>query len=1161
MTATTLDLPLDPGVRQREASDPAVSVWVGASAGTGKTKVLTDRVLRLMLAGTPPRRILCITFTKAAAAEMANRINDTLASWAAWPEGRLGQALFDLAGERPAAATMAKARRLFAEVVDCPGGMQILTLHAFAQSLLRRFPLEAGLSPNFEVMDERSAGEAMHEARRRVLVEARAEPAGALGTTVTRIAAAVNEEDFAGLMADIARERGRLGAILDAAGGLDPAVAGLFHALGVAPGETIADVIAAACREDAFDGPALRRAAAAMQAGGKTDVKRSDPMVAWLAAGEAGRPALWDAYVGGFLTDKGAPYADPVTKGVEKAAPGAGAAVAAEAARVVAVGERALSVGVAAHSADLLTLAAAFVGTYAALKERRGKLDFDDLILRARALLERPGVAPWVLFKLDGGIDHLLIDEAQDTNPDQWAIVRLLAEEFFAGTGRAETVRTIFVVGDEKQSIFSFQRADPAEFLKMRRHFGDRCAAAGTPLRIVDLSVSFRSVGAVLACVDAVFAQAHARDGVLSDPAEVITHTPWRRHHGGRVEIWPPVAPEDEPPPAPWTPPVEPVATARPENRLARVIAARIAGWIADGETLEARGRPIRAGDLMVLVRRRSGFVIELVRALKSQGVPVAGVDRMVLTDQLAVRDLLALAQVLILPEDDLSLACVLKGPLVGLDEDALMDLAMGREGTLWRALEGKAGTGEPWRSARAWLERLLSRADFAPPYELLAEVLSAPCPADPGGSGRRAILRRLGPEAEDPIDELLTAAVQFEHDHPPALQGFLAWLAASEEEIKREQDRAGGSVRIMTVHGSKGLQAPIVILPDTMGVPTDKTRILWPQEGSAVAVPLWAPRRNLEDATCRRLRAAATLRRDQELRRLLYVALTRAEDRLVVAGWQTKQAPNAGCWYRLIEGAMAGFGTATPFDFLMLAPDHGWAGDGWAHVEAQAAEPRDKEERARWADGPAEALPAWAIASPPSDPPLARPLAPSRPDVEEPPVRSPTGGDDGRRFRRGLILHRLLQSLPEVAPAERRAAAEGYLASPAHGLDAAERAAWTDEVMRVLEDPAFAHVFAPGGLSEVPVVGVVGGRALSGQIDRVLVGDAAVWIVDYKTNRPPPTRVEDVPAAYLGQLAAYRAALAAIWPDRPVRCALLWTDAPRLMEIPGDLLDRTAPG
>jgi ATP-dependent helicase/nuclease subunit A len=1161
MTASgTLDLPLDPGVRQREASDPAVSVWVGASAGTGKTKVLTDRVLRLMLTGTPPRRILCITFTKAAAAEMANRINDTLAAWAAWPEGRLGQALFDLVGRRPDDASMAKARRLFAEVVDCPGGMQILTLHAFAQSLLRRFPLEAGLSPNFEVMDDRSAGELLHEARRRVLVAARAEPEGALGAAVARITAAVPEEAFADLMADIARERGRLGAILADAGGPEAAVAGLRAALGVAPGETVEGVIAAACREEAFDGPVLRAACAALAAGRKTDVERAALMAPWLAD-PAMRPALWDRYIRAYLTSELEPYATPATKGVATAAPDAVAALIAETERVVSVLERSRTVAVAGHSADLLTLAAQFVGTYSDLKDRRGKLDFDDLILRARALLERPGVAPWVLFKLDGGIDHLLIDEAQDTNPDQWAIVRLLAEEFFAGTGRSEIGRTIFVVGDEKQSIFSFQRADPAEFLKMRRHFGERCAAAGTPLRIVDLSVSFRSVGAVLACVDAVFAQAHARDGVLSDPTETIAHRPWRRHHGGRVEMWPPVAPEADAPPTPWAPPVEPSGASEPQGRLARVTAARIAGWIRDGEMLEARGRPIRAGDVMVLVRRRTAFVIELVRALKALDVPVAGVDRMVLTDQLVVQDLLALAQILILPEDDLTLACVLKGPLVGLDEDALLALASGRKSTLWRALEDAAGRGEPFRSARAWIERLLSRADYAPPYELLAEILSAPCPADPRGSGRRALLRRLGPEAEDPIDELLTAAVQFEHDHPPAVQGFLAWLAASEDEVKREQDRADGSVRIMTVHGSKGLQAPVVILPDTMGAPGKGPRILWPHEGTPVAVPLWVPRTALEDATCRRLRATADQRRDQEQRRLLYVALTRAEDRLILAGWQGKRAPPAGCWYRLVEGAMAGLAVATPFDFRTVAPGHGWDGDGWAYVEAQVAEPRDKDERARQATEGAPPLPAWAADPPPADDPLARPLSPSKPDAEEPPMRSPVGGDDGHRFRRGLILHRLLQTLPDLPFQERRAAADRYLASPAHRLSPEDRAAWADEVMRVLDDPAFAQVFGPDGLAEVPVVGIVGGRALSGQIDRVLVTDRTVWIIDYKTNRPPPTRVADVPAVYLAQMAAYRAAITAIWPARAVRCALLWTDTPQLMEIPGDLLDATPIG
>jgi ATP-dependent helicase/nuclease subunit A len=1156
MTAT-LELPLDPSVVQRQASDPAASVWVAASAGAGKTKVLTDRVLRLMLAGTPPGRILCITLTKAAAAEMANRIAAKLADWAAMAEGELGKELFDLSGERPPPVTMAKARRLFAEVVDCPGGMPIQTIHAFAQSVLRRFPLEAELPPSFEVMDERSAAEMLHEAQRGVLIRARTEPDTPLGRAVALMTASVGEDDFLSLLGELTSERGRLSAILDRHGGLDGTVAEVRRTLALGPGDTAEGVLAAACRDDALDVAALRAACRALQGGGPKDAERGEAIAAWLAD-PAGRADGWEDYASVFLTGQGSVRATLATAPVERAAPGTRDALLEEAARIQRVCDRMNAARVAVHTAALLTVGEAIGAAFAQMKAARAHLDFDDLILKARALLEAPGVAPWVLFKLDGGVDHLLIDEAQDTNPDQWAIVRTLAEEFFAGLGAREPDRTLFVVGDEKQSIFSFQRADPAEFARMRAHFRTACEAAGRPLREVALDVSFRSVGAVLAFVDKVFEAEAARDGVAGDGV-VVSHRPWRRRHGGRVELWPSCAAEPEEEAEPWALPVARSAAASPETRLAHVTAARIARWIDDGEVLAARGRPIRAGDLLVLVRRRSAFVVELVRALKERRVPVAGVDRMVLTGQLAVQDLLALMQALVLPDDDLTLATVLKGPLVGLSEDELFRLAQPRRGTLMEALRDM-GTAAPYAAALKYLDHLAGRADYVSPYELAAGILGEGCPADPHGSGRRAVLRRLGPDAEDPLDEFLTAAMQFELDHPPSLQGFLHWLSASEAEIKRELEQAGGAVRIMTVHGSKGLQAPVVLLPDTTGVPTQSPRILWPHGNDGPTVPLWAPLRAMEDAVCGGVRAAADRRRDQEYRRLLYVALTRAEDRLVVAGWDPKKTRRAGCWYDLVAAAMRAIGEETAFDFAELCA-HGWAGAGHVYEEAQVAPPEDKGARAGHGPGGDHALPDWALRPPPPEPSPARPLTPSRPSGAEPAVRSPIGTDDGWRFRRGLIVHRLLQTLPELDPAERRAAAERWLAGPAHRLTPEQRAETADEVMEVLEHPDFGHVFGPGSLAEVPVAGLVDGRALSGQIDRVAVRADGIWIVDYKTNRPPPERVADVSEAYVGQMAAYRAALSAVWPGRPVRCTLLWTDVPRLMELPADLLDAWRPG
>ncbi|WP_247877931.1 double-strand break repair helicase AddA [Azospirillum sp. TSO22-1] len=1150
---TGADRPPDPNVLQRRASDPLASVWVGASAGSGKTKVLTDRVLRLMLAGTPPSRILCLTFTKAAAAEMSIRINRTLGTWATASEDSLTDRLYDLCGGMPSPETRTEARRLFARVVDCPGGMKIQTIHAFCQSLLRRFPIEAGLAPHFEVMDDRTATALLTESRDAVLHAGRADRDSDLGRALGRLTADLNAEEFAGLMAELAAERGRIRRIFDRHGGREATVGEVFRTLDVPPGTTEADILTEACGDTALDVPTLREACRALSLGSASDQERGIGIQQWLDAAET-RVAAFQAYARLYLTAEGTPRKTLMTKKPATSHPHALRALEEEAERLVSLMERIKAAGVAASTAALLTLAEALLGTYETAKRRRSLLDYDDLILFAHALLTGGGRVPWVLYKLDGGLDHILIDEAQDTNPEQWQVVSAIAEEFFAGLGRREEqgmVRTVFAVGDEKQSIFSFQRADPAEFARMRRHFQDRAFAAERTWAQVDLDISFRSTAAVLQAVDAVFADGTARDGVASETSPTIRHRAFRRGHAGLVELWPPVKPQDAADPEAWAPPVEREAADSPSARLASVIADTVADWIRRGEPLEARDRAIQPGDVMVLVRRRTGFVAELVRALKDRGVPVAGVDRMVLTQQLAVMDLMAAADFLLLPEDDLTLATLLKGPLIGLTEDELFTLAHGRRGTLWQALLGRGAVDPTFGPARGYLLTLLGRTDFVRPYELFAGILSAPCPADTV-SGRRAILRRLGPDAHDPLDEFLATALNFERTEAPSLQGFLAWLAASEVEIKRELEQGGGRVRIMTVHGSKGLQAPIVFLPDTMATPTQSPPILWPDEGATI--PLFAPRRSHEDALCAQARARANRKRDQEYRRLLYVALTRAEDRLYVCGWQGKRDPAEGCWYRLVEEAMREIAVAAEYDFTRLCPADGWSGPGWRLADRQTVPAHP--DNADWVPADAKpALPPWWNTRPAPEPEPSRPLTPSKPEGEEPAVRSPLGADDGERFQRGILVHRLLQTLPDLDPTLRESACRRFLARSAHRLTAGQQDEIASETMAVLTAPEFRDLFAPGSRAEVPVVGVVQGRALSGQIDRLAITEEAVWVVDYKTNRPPPRRVEDVPPVYVQQLAAYRAAVAAIYPDRTVRCVLLWTDGPFLMELPADLL------
>ena len=1144
---------------QRHAANPRASAWVAASAGSGKTKVLTDRVLSLLLAGVAPQRILCLTFTKAAAAEMAQRVNGELGAWAIAEERELTAKLVALTGGPVDAERFARARRLFAQVLDVPDGMKIMTIHAFCQSVLRRFPIEAEVVPHFAVMDERDSSELLAAVQLELMVRAQAGD-GDLAAAVADITGRIHETRFPDLMAELASARGRIADLIARHGGVDPLVAAIFAVLGLDAGETPAAIVAAAGAENAVDSAALRRATAALTQGSAADRGRASAIARWLSAADS-RSRQFEAYCGIFLTKEGQIRKSLITKAALASDEQAGDILAAEAERIYAVRARLRSANVAQATAVLVRIAAALIESYTRHKSARALLDYDDLIVRTRQLLEAEGRAAWVLFKLDGGIDHILIDEAQDTNPDQWRVVAALADEFFAGYGvRDEALedarlpaRSVFAVGDVKQSIYSFQGAEPQAFEGMRQYFNRRALDAALGWHDVRLEVSFRSTRPVLQAVDAVFAQAPARTGVV-DGDDTLQHLAIRAGAGGCVEIWPPLKPIGPPEPEPWKPPVDRVSVAGARERLAGLVARRIAAWVHDGETLESRGRAIEASDIMVLVRRRGPFVEALVRALKDLDVPVAGVDRMVLNEQLAVMDLLALGEFLLLPEDDLTLATVLKGPLLGLADDDLFELAHRRQGTLWQALGRRAGGGPRFGRARDYLAHLLGEVDFLRPYELFAQLLNR--------GGRAAILSRLGPDAADPLDEFLSLALTYERTNTPSLQGFLHWMETGRAEVKRDLEQAGGAVRVMTVHGAKGLQAPIVILPDTLQVPVASPQLLWPETGD---VMLWSPRADDRDDTATAAYERARQLQAEEYRRLLYVAMTRAGDRLYICGWETARGAPEDCWYNLVRDALEGVARSVESPFLAADPETVDATvlrlesvQSDAPDAATVAPPR--------ADTPP--LPAWAGEPAPPEPSPSRPLAPSRAE-QDPPVRSPLDAAAGEygdlnRFKRGTIIHYLMQWLPDVPREHRASAARIYLARPALELseDVQERLA--AEALAVLEDAAFADLFSPASLAEVPISGVVGARGgqqrvVSGQIDRLLIADGAVTVVDYKTNRPPPELPAHVQPVYLRQMAAYRALLRDAYPGFSVNCCLLWTDGPRLMMLPDALLDRHA--
>jgi ATP-dependent helicase/nuclease subunit A len=1157
--------------RQARAADPSVSAWVSANAGTGKTHVLTTRVLRLLIAGTPPERLLCLTFTKAAAAEMSNRVFERLAGWVTIDDEQLAVSLSGLLGRRPEGDEIGRARDLFTRSLETPGGLKVQTIHAFCERLLQRFPLEASVPPGFTVLDEEMKAALIREATGHVLEAATSQPDGELGRALSTAVRYATDDGFDRILIEAMAKRDWLeeASRLEhgRTRGLDAAARCFREHFGVDARET-PDAIEAA-RAAVLSPAMLARARDVLHGGTKTDLERASELSDVLVA--RGDRARASALVPFFLSEKGTPRASLMTLRLAREHDGLAASLKAAQSEFVALTDKLGRLAVAEATDAVHRLAFAAMQRYHNLKAGRAALDFDDLIRTTANLLGASDAAEWVLYKLDGGLDHILVDEAQDTSPIQWQVVKALAEEFYAGADGG-AARTVFAVGDEKQSIYGFQGAAPKKFADTGDHFEALTRGSGHAFERVPLTLSFRTVSPILDAVDRIFADPK-RAQSLTSLGEGPRHVASRFGMAGLVELWDPeVADKSEPAPA-WRP-LEEVAQSAPASRLADRIAENIGAWVGSGEMLASEGRPIAWGDILVLVRRRRPFADLMVSALKKRGIPVAGADRLRLTDQLAVLDLMALADVLLLPEDDLALAAVLKSPLFGLDDNDLIALAPGRRGSLWSALLAAAREQPRFQPVADQLKRWRSRADLVPPYEFLVEVLVH-------DGMRERLLARLGPEAADPIDELMALALDYDDAAPPSLQGFLGWLRASDREIKRDMEHGRNEVRVMTVHGSKGLEAPIVILPDTCagasaGRPGGLLALADLNVPRIAAEPFIWPVKGTKDVEAvRGAREAVRARDAEEHNRLLYVALTRARDRLYVAGFETTRGRERGCWYEAIETGLAGVLTETTDA----------AGRRIRHYAApQIVPPVAKADVAAAVVKP-EAPPEWARRKAPREPGLAIPLVPSRlapletdsegdpieaprpaPRPDEPPSPSPARLAEGNRFLRGTLTHALLQHLPGIAAGERRAAATAFVTARGAALSARTRASIVDETLAVLAQPDFGRVFGAASRAEVPLVAEIdspSGRGqtirLTGQIDRLVVTDHEVLIVDFKTNRPPPTDAALVPDAYVLQLAAYRLAISQIFPRRRVRAALLWTDGPRLMELTPERLDEAA--
>jgi ATP-dependent helicase/nuclease subunit A len=1157
-------VPKETADRQAKASDPQHSVWVSANAGSGKTHVLAQRVIRLLLEGTDPSRILCLTYTRAAAANMSNRVFSSLSAWTMLGDDELAKAIEELDDQKPDAEKMRRARRLFAQALETPGGLKIQTIHAFCESVLHQFPLEANIAAHFEMLDSTMEQTLFATARREMITGAAArnpELAEAFATVLER----GGEWGLDMLLKEIVQKRDGLRLLIDAAGGGPAPYEALFSEFDFAPEDSAEGIASVAWPLPGFPPDFFERFAEAAEAVDARSVIKDILPDAALAFAESDPVRRLQLLQRGFLKGDGEPYATSrlFTKRLLARLPDLPQRYAQATDAIIAACDRLALFRMLEGTRAALTIADWLIARYEQLKAGRGFLDFNDLITRTVRLLARQDAGPWVQYKLDKGIDHILLDEAQDTSPDQWNVVKRLAEEFFAGLGARDNVhRTVFAVGDEKQSIYSFQGAAPESFAETGHEFSQRIRAASGSFERVGLTWSFRSTGDVLAAVDLVFASEQARRGLSQDP-EPPDHKAIRANEPGYVELWPSIGAEAIDEPEDWREAID--HAQAPAVRVAEQVAATIQGWIQSGEIIEGTGKRLSAGDVMVLVRKRDPFVHALARSLKNRRIPVAGADRLSLPGHIAVKDMMALGRFLIQLEDDLSLAAVLRSPVFSLSGDDLFALAAGRgKGMSLAASLRKHGETDIRLGLIAEkLDSWAGEAAFKPVFEFYSGVL--------GRDGvRRRMIARLGQEAGDILDEFLSFCLAEERTGLPGLESFLATLESAGPDIKREMDQTRDEVRIMTVHAAKGLEAPVVFLVDSGAAPFSEQHLprLVPFEPQGelrrVTAYLWRSAADIANGVSQAAALRIRERADDEYRRLLYVGMTRAEDRLIVCGYHGKRGQNDATWHAMIGRALAGS------EHSEQRP-HPAGGDPVLRFQAsKAAQAASAVEAVTGLARSIAEIPQGLFDELPPSEALPKPLSPSGASVlieetREPVIsgRSPVLDPElepGFAIARGIALHKLLQMLPSLPAAERNAAGRRYLQRAGAGWPDGEREAALASVEAILASPRFSPLFAEGSRAEVSVMGKlkVRGkeRAVSGTIDRLAVTAGEVQIVDYKSNRPAPQTLEAVPPAYILQLALYRTLLQPLYPGKAVTAALLFTEEPKLIEVPAVVMD-----
>ena len=1091
-------------IKQQQAASPEQSVWVSANAGTGKTRVLTNRILRLLVGGAEPHEILAVTYTRAAAAEMKNRLAIETARWAIIGESELKASIHDVGIEKPTQDNIERARRLFAELLDKPAGIKIETVHAFAQSILKRFPIEAETQPTFKVASD----EETREIKQRAIDSVLSEENSKLQESLKFLAQIIDVEQLKTMASEFFKAPQYLA---HAKKNPKEFRANLFNALGCKdaaddPKAARENIIAAANAATSRRKSEMQALAEIIKDGNKTEQKIAQAIKDYFAPTGGGL----DDYADIFLTKGGEVRKTHISKKNITDHPHLKIIFEEEGERISAAKKQIAAINIAEINSHLYNAAAEIANRYDNQKRQDGLMDYDDLIAKTTNLLDQKGAPSWVAYKLDQGLKHIMIDEAQDTSPQQWRLLSAIADEFFANQKDEDENfgRTLFSVGDYKQSIYSFQGARPELFNGQKEKFKAAAKNAKKDFAEIELNISFRTNQTILDIVDAI-AETGGGEGLGHMPH----HRASRQGDSGFIEIMEPLQDNLDEPPEPFDA-TRPYQGDKIQIELAKKVAAKLKEWIGR-RYLPSKNRVMQAGDIIILLQKRGGLWTIIDRELRRQGLPVASADKIKVNDSIAIEDLLALGDAMLLPEDDLNLASVLKSPLFGLSENHIFEIAYGRKNkTIQQRLQSLAAESPVYKAANDRLEDWLKIAEQTTPYEFYRRVLTTPI--------RLAFTKRLGENAIHAIAQFLDIIAEFEGEKTSTLQTLINHIRRADIDIRLENDaRASNEIRIMTVHGAKGLEAPVIVMPDTLKQ-RKPNPLTYPLTYSPTYLlggdmPIYAPAEGSRlDAIIEAKEKIKNQQRDED-NRLLYVALTRAEDGLLVAGFeQSRKREYEGSWYEKIATA------AAKIDPIKLR--------GQDRQAIKTPEEKSPE---------ADRYPQWIHQTPAPEDAQYTTLSPS----QQPSGKSPMGEGRQKAMLRGTLIHRLLEILPGLDD-EAQTRAAGRIIAPLvpQEFSQSEANAAIAEAQNLMQSDALNPIFSKHGRAEVPITGEVNGQNFQGIIDRLVIEEERITIIDFKSGKPPENNA-DIPESYQQQMEIYSQIIRQIWPERSVRAALVFTE------------------